>query len=88
MHITVKTTKLPATNLTGTRIKATEINPQHARTHTCTVPWDHALSHDAMHAHAARQLAGPAANLVTVNLINDHARGYLYTLTMPNDTEN
>lgn len=48
----IKTRYLPATNHTGSRIKATASNGQ-----TLTIPYDHALNSDDLHAKAALALA-------------------------------
>lgn len=82
LHIRVKTRKLSATDTKGERVRATEIDPRRARKHTCDVPWNYNLSTEQMHAIAARELAGPAASLVTVTKIDTGRRGYTFLVVL------
>jgi hypothetical protein len=49
--IAIQTKYLPATNTRGSRIKAFTCNG-----HTASIPYDHALSHEALHFEAVKAL--------------------------------
>ena len=49
--IAIQTKYLPATNTRGPRIKAFTCNG-----HTASIPYDHALSHEALHFEAVKAL--------------------------------
>lgn len=75
MQYDIKTRKLPATDTQGMRVRAATAATGGT---SITIPWDYALSGEAMHAAAAQRLLDVNLPGFTVTLAGHWTRGYYY----------